>query len=84
MDKEGNECEENKSFGCKVTHHITRPDMILVMDEVGAGTSQKADGAVGGEKFVCAIGATPKEKCSTNSKHWTLIGLTALYGQPIM
>lgn len=48
------------------------------MDEVGANTSQKGAGAVGGEKFVYEKGTTPKEKCSTKSKHWTLLGFTVL------
>ena len=84
MDKEGNKCKEKLAFGCKVTHKITSPDMILVMDEVGADTSQKGDGAVGNEKFVCARGSTPKEKCARKAKHWTLIGLPALDGSPVM
>ena len=85
MDREGTICQnEELAFGCKVTHNILRSDMILVMDEVGSDTSQKGDGAIGGEKFVCEKGTTPKENCSTKSKHWTLIGLTALDGTPVM
>ena len=33
---------------------------------------------------MCEKGTTPKENCSTKSKHWTLIGLTALDGTPVM
>ena len=85
MDREGNILEQEElAFGCKVTHNILRPDMILVMDEVGSDTSQKGDGSIGGEKLVCEKGTTPKENCSTKSKHWTLIGLTALDGTPVM
>jgi len=84
MNKEGDAVTEDDAFGCKVSHKISHPDMILCMDEVGSDTSQKGDGAVGGEKFVCAVGTTPKEKCSTKSKHWTLLGLTAFDGQPVM
>jgi len=54
------------------------------MDEIGSDTSQKGDGAVGGERFVCAAGTTPKEKCSTKFKHWTLLRLTAFDGSPVM
>ena len=85
MDRDGKVLDrEDTSFGCKVTHNILRPDLILVMDEVGSDTSQKGDGAIGGEKVVCEKGTTPKENCSTKSKHWTLIGLTALDGTPVM
>ena len=48
-------------FGCKVTHRILRPDMMLCGDEVGADTSQKGDGAIGGEKLLCPAGTIPKE-----------------------
>ena len=34
--------------------------------------------------FVCGKGMIPKEKCTTNDKHWTLLGLTAFTGQPVM
>ena len=45
---------------------------------------KKGDGAVGGENFVCDRGTSPKEKSSSKSKHWTLIGLTSLSGDPVM
>ena len=38
MDKDGKEVKEGNMFGCKVTHNILRPDMCLVMDEVGGNT----------------------------------------------
>jgi len=84
MNKEGDVIEEEEYFECMVTHKISHPDMMLCMDVVGSDTSQKGDGAVGGEKFVCAVGTTLKEKCSTKSKHWTLLGLTAFDGSPVM
>ena len=56
---------EVEVFWCKVTHCITCPDIIVCMEKVGADTSQKGDGAVGGEKLVHATGTTPKEKAST-------------------
>ena len=84
MNKDGETVEEKDSFGCKVTHMILRSDMMLCGDEVGADTSQKGDGAIGGEKFVCATGTTPKEKCSTKSKHWTLLPITCFDGSPVM
>ena len=28
-------------FGCKLTHHITHPDMYLLVDEVGGNTNQQ-------------------------------------------
>ena len=53
------------------------------MDEVGGNTSQKGNGHIGGKLLVCAKGMIPQEK-NTRDKHWTLLGLTALNGDPIM
>ena len=58
--------------------------MCIVMDEVCNSTSQKGDGTIGGEKFVCANGTYPKEIVNTKDKHWTLIGLTTLSGEAVM
>ena len=66
------------------SHKLTNKDICLVMDEVGNSTSQKGDGSIGGEKFVCAIGTNPKEISNTKDKHWTLIGLTTLSGEAVM
>ena len=55
------------AVGCKVTHSIDHPDMILMMDEVGESTSQKGDGPIGGEKFVCEAGTVPQETASLSS-----------------
>ena len=69
MNREGEIVDEYDAFGCKVTHRIDRPDMILCMDEVGCNTCQKGDGNVGGEKLICPVGHTPREICSTSAKH---------------
>ena len=68
MNSDGDTVEEKDIFGCKVTHKILHPNMMLCVDEVVADTIQKDDGTIGGEKLVCEVGTTPKEKCSTKSK----------------
>ena len=74
MNRDGDIVEnEEDAFGCRVTHNVTRPDMILCMDEVGSSTCQKGDGAVGGEKYVCERSKTPRQKCSTKAKHWKTV-----------
>ena len=35
MDKYGTKCFQDEALGCKVTHHITGPDMCVMGDEVG-------------------------------------------------
>ena len=52
MDEWGEMCEEKNAYGCKTDLKITNPEMCIVADEVGANTSQKGDGRVGGQK-VC-------------------------------
>ena len=46
MNEDGIECTEGEAFGCKVTDCTTRPDLALCVDEVGADTSQKGNGAI--------------------------------------
>ena len=38
QDENGKLVTEDESFGCKVTHDIEKPDLILVMDKVGGDT----------------------------------------------
>jgi hypothetical protein len=53
MNRNG-EMVSNKSeaYGCKVTTELTRPDMVITMDELGCNTSQINDGHVGGTRYV--------------------------------
>jgi len=51
VDADGNECKEVQAFGKrKPTHTLTRPDMVVFVDEVGCNTSQVGDSHVGGQK----------------------------------
>ena len=84
QDCDGTRCNESNSFGCKVTHNLTHPEMCIVMDEVGGNTSQKGDGHIGGELLVCGKGMIPQKKINTKDKHFTLLGLTSLAGDPVM
>ena len=84
MDRHGYIVEEKDSLGCKVTHDIIRPDMCVVGDEVGGNISMKGDGHAGGELLLCASGTIPQQKISTRDKHFTLMPLTLLTGDPLM
>ena len=42
MDIGKNIVQEKNALCCKVTHNIDEPDWVLVMDEVGGNTNQKA------------------------------------------
>ena len=84
MTKEGQECDPENAFGCKVTHQIVRPDMCLCGDEVGGNICMAGDGHVGGELFLSAKGTVPQNKTSKVNKKFTLIGLTAFTGDPVL
>ena len=84
MDRSGNTVDETKAFGCKVTHDILYPDMCLVGDEVGGNISMKGDGHAGGKLYLCEKGQIPQQKTSSKDKHFTLMGLTNLKGEPVM
>ena len=84
MDRLGNLCSEEEAFGCKVFYKIVRPDMCLCGDEVGKNLSMKGDGHIGGKKFLTARGKVPQKRASTRNRKFTLIGLTAFTGEPVM
>ncbi len=60
------------------------PEMCLVVDEVDSNVSQKGDGHITGKKYVCEIDSIPKEQASHTDKHFTLLGFTALNGEPVL
>ena len=43
---------QDEQFGRKTRYLLTRPEMLLFVDEVGDNTSQKNDGNIGGQKFM--------------------------------
>jgi hypothetical protein len=84
VDKNQQPASEENAFGRKVTHLLTRPDMVVFVDEVGSNTSQEGDGAIGGELKICAKGLVPRESATTNNHHFTVLGFTAATGEAIM
>ena len=54
MDRDGNKVtSQSQAFGCKCTHVIDHPWMCLVVVQVGSNLSQKGDGHISGQKYVC-------------------------------
>jgi hypothetical protein len=88
MDRNGNcaktETRRNKINGMKVKVQLKRPDMCIVLDEVGSSLSMVKDGHVGGRRYICEKGDEPKTHASKKDKHFTCLGLTALSGDPVM
>jgi hypothetical protein len=75
---------DGKPLGLPCDTKIIHPEYLLFFDETGCNTNQKKDGHYGGEKFVCARGMTPKQICSSRDKHFTVLGLTAATGDPVL
>ena len=84
MDRSGNECDEADAYGCKVTHRVTRPGMCICGDEVGGNLSMKGDGNEGGKLLLGERGCVAQEKASARNRKFTMIGFTALTGDPVM
>lgn len=79
MDKDGNECDEDTSFGCKVNYKLLLPDQCFVGDEVGGNISMKGDGHVGGRLLLSSPDSIAYDRVSVSEKRFTLIGLTAFF-----
>ena len=80
----GNVCPESEAYGCEVTHELCHPSLCFVGDEVGGNINMKGDGHAGGQKFLTRAGTVPYKKSSSSEKRFTLIGLTALDGNPVI
>ena len=85
MDKDGNVVQnEHESTGCKVEICLDRPDCALVMDEVGCNLSQDCNNRVGGELHLTDRKDEAYKSISTRHQHFTVLGLTALDGRPVL
>ena len=73
-----------ESVGLQVKIEVTHPEWILFGDEVGTDINMKDDGHVGGQKFVGAKGSRTYSNASHKDGRFTLIGLTAATGSPVM
>ena len=83
-DHRQNIVEEEFSYGCQVTHDVTRPEHFFALDELGGNTSQKGDGQNGGQLCVYAKGKVPKITINIRYKHYTIMGITAFTGEIVM
>ena len=77
-------CGDTINFIYLFIYVLTRPDIVIFVDEVSGDTSQEGDGAVGGQKKIVPRGTAPKESAATNINHFTMLGFTAATGEPVM
>ena len=57
--------------------------MVILGDEFGANLYMTGYGYIGGDKFLCEKGCIVQRKTTRKAKHFTVIGLKNLLGEPI-
>ena len=84
QDKDGNRVEfESDAYGWKGSSKNSWPDMVLLGDEVGVYIDMAGDAHIEGEKLLCEKGCIAQIKATKKAKHFTVIGITNLLGEPI-
>jgi hypothetical protein len=76
--------DPKQALGLICEYELLHPDHLIFFDETGCNTNQKKDGHNGGQKFVCGRNMTPKQIAATRDKHFTVLGLTAATGEPVL
>jgi hypothetical protein len=87
FDKKGNIVQtKEESFGLPSKYKLKHPNYCIFVDETGKNTNMKADGKVGGEKFVVPVNAVTNTGCigSTTDIHFTVLCFTAATGEAVM
>ncbi len=77
-----NSSEESAGHKCKIK--LTHPEWLLFGDEVGTDTAQDEDGHIGGQTYLSYCGRKIELTSSKASGRFTLMGLTAASGDPVM
>jgi len=79
------ESKEDGGIGLMSDVQLVHPEYVVFVDETGVNTNQKADGAVGDQKFVVGKHQEDVGLCgATTDIHFTVLVFTAATGQPIM
>jgi hypothetical protein len=71
-----------EAYSNKYTIKINFPEYCLIADELGGNISQKGNRHWGGAKYLYAKGSVLRKTTSNQDKHFTLLGFTALMGEP--
>ena len=64
-------------------YKIVKPELLLFVDKVGANTSQREDGNIGGEKLLVAKDKWAFCQSAMNDCHFTMLGFTSTSGEPV-
>jgi hypothetical protein len=76
---------DSSTCGLPTTYKLLRSETVLFVDETGKNTSQKADGQIGGQRYIVAVdGDAVGSLGYTTDIHFTVLCFTAATGQPVM
>jgi hypothetical protein len=73
-----------ESFGSRREEEITHPECIILGDELQTDVNQKEDEKIAGTNDCVREGTRSNIKNTTNGRRFTVIGLIAASGDPIM
>jgi hypothetical protein len=63
---------------------MTRPDMIITVDERGDNTSQKQYGNEGGQKKITTKNGRARHQSGFKDYQFTFLGFAAANGEPVI
>jgi hypothetical protein len=86
QDRKGNTVSEHDPtrYGRNTKFKLTHPRPVIFVYEVVENTSQKQDGHIGGHKLIVARGTRSQERSSYSDFHVTILGFTAVSGEPVI
>lgn len=85
VDRSGNRVNsEEEAIGHKCSMKLDHPDWLLFGDEVGTDTAQDSDGHIGGQTYLSFAGKRIELNSSKATNRFTVMGLTAATGDPVM
>ena len=76
--------DEAEAFGRAITIKHTRPENVLVADEIGSTTKEMGDGNNGGQCCIAPVGETPRYEASSKHAHFTVVPFTRLSDKLVM
>ena len=84
MDKDGNKCSPEDSFGCRVKYRLLHPNQCFVGDKVVDNMSLKGDGHVRGKLLLAVPKSVSYDRVSVTENSFTFIGHTVIDGGPVI
>ena len=84
VNEKGEIVDEKDSTGYKSSAILTYPEYCFAFDETGNNTSMEKDGNIGNTKVMGPTYAKTRACSSLKDKHFTVLGVTAFTGEPVL